>query len=38
MLGRKCIGIEISEKYMQIAVQRCKETEANQIQSGLFDS
>jgi len=37
MLGRKCICMEISEKYAQVIVQRLKETEANQIQSGLFE-
>jgi hypothetical protein len=30
--------MEISEKYAQVIVQRLKETEANQIQSGLFDN
>ncbi len=35
-LGRKCIGIEINEKYMEIAIDRVKHTTANQIQFGMF--
>jgi DNA modification methylase len=37
MLGRRCIGVEISKKYMDLAVERITHTEANQIQSGFFD-
>lgn len=36
-LGRKCIGIEIKEKYAQIAAERLMGTESNQIQWGMFN-
>jgi DNA modification methylase len=36
-LGRRCIGIEIKEKYIKIAIERLKETEANQFQSNMLD-
>ncbi len=36
-LGRKCIGIEIKEKYAIIAKERCTKTEANQLQAVFWE-
>jgi DNA modification methylase len=35
-LGRKCIGIEIKEKYMDIAITRCKQAGSNELQPTMF--